>query len=148
MRVLEVDFIAAEQLFHIGGVLGSPVRQRLPQHVEFEREEVVETRDSRDCRAKIPFLRSLPELLKRGVIHKHQVQTIAKSLRELCEVCGVRESLQSGQKYRLLLVHLAGRTSRFQCKLRLRFRASEEASQRVQRMWEVFELPTHATAFT
>ena len=27
-------------------------------------------------------------------------------------------------------------------------RASEEASQRVQRVWEVFELPTHATAFT
>jgi len=52
------------------------------------------------------------------------------------------------QKYRLLLVHLAGRMSRFQCKLRLRFRASKEAIARVQKVWAVFALPTQATAFT
>ena len=52
------------------------------------------------------------------------------------------------KKYRLLLVHLAGRMSRFQCKLRLRFRASKEAIARVQKVWEVFDLPTQATAFT
>ena len=52
------------------------------------------------------------------------------------------------KKYRLLLVHLAGRMSRFQCKLRLRFCASVEAIQRMQRVWAVFALPTQATAFT
>ena len=51
------------------------------------------------------------------------------------------------KKYRLLLVHLAGRMSRFQCKLRLRFRASREAIARIQRVWAVFVLPTQATAF-
>jgi hypothetical protein len=52
------------------------------------------------------------------------------------------------KKYRLLMVHLAGRMSRFQCKLRLRFCASEEAIKRIQRVWEIFTLPTHATAFS
>ena len=51
------------------------------------------------------------------------------------------------KRYRLLLVHLAGRMSRFQCKLRLRFCASAEAIKRVQRVWDVFALATHATAF-
>jgi hypothetical protein len=51
------------------------------------------------------------------------------------------------KKYRLLLVHLAGRMSRFQCKLRLRFRASAETIARVQRVWDIFQLPTQATAF-
>ena len=52
------------------------------------------------------------------------------------------------KKYRLLVVHLAGRMSRFQCTLRLRFCASVEAIKRVQRVWEVFALPTQATAFS
>jgi len=38
--------------------------------------------------------------------------------------------------------------SRFQCKLRLRFRASQEAIARVQKVWSIFKLPTQATAFT
>ena len=52
------------------------------------------------------------------------------------------------KKFRLLLVHLAGRMSRFQCKLRLRFCARPEAIARVQKVWAVFALPTQATAFT
>jgi len=50
------------------------------------------------------------------------------------------------KKYRLLLVHLAGRMSRFQCTLRLRFCANVETIKRVQRVWDVFALPTQATA--
>ena len=52
------------------------------------------------------------------------------------------------KKYRLMVVHLAGRMSRFQCKLKLRFCASAEAIKKVQRIWEVFALPTQATAFS
>ena len=50
------------------------------------------------------------------------------------------------KKFRLLVVHLGGRMSRFQCTLRLRFCAAKEAIARVLRIWEVFELPTQATA--
>lgn len=51
------------------------------------------------------------------------------------------------KKFRLLVINLSGRMSRFQCTLRLRFCAPLEAIQRVLKIWEVFELPTQATAF-
>jgi hypothetical protein len=71
---------------------------------------------------------------------------LASAIKGLC--FSPEERTARFKKYRLLLVHLAGRMSRFQCKLRLRFCASAEAIQRVQRVWEVFALPTQATAFT
>jgi hypothetical protein len=52
------------------------------------------------------------------------------------------------KKFRLLVIQLAGRMSRVQNTLRLRFCAAREAIARVQRIWEVFALPTQATAFT
>lgn len=70
---------------------------------------------------------------------------IASAIKGLC--FSPEERTARFKKYRLLLVHLAGRMSRFQCKLRLRFCASMEAIKRVQRVWEVFVLPTQATAF-
>ncbi len=51
------------------------------------------------------------------------------------------------KKFRLLVINLAGRMSRFQCTLRLRFCAKKEAIERVLKIWEVFDLPTQATAF-
>ena len=71
---------------------------------------------------------------------------IASAIKGLC-FCP-EERTARFKRYRLLLVHLAGRMSRFQCKLRLRFRASKEAIARVQKVWSVFALPTQATAFT
>lgn len=71
---------------------------------------------------------------------------IASAIKGLC--FSPEERTARFKKYRLLLVHLAGRMSRFQCKLRLRFRASKEAIARVQKVWSVFDLPTQATAFT
>lgn len=71
---------------------------------------------------------------------------LASAIKGLC--FSPEERTARFKKYRLLLVHLAGRMSRFQCKLRLRFRAGEEAVGRVQRVWEVFALPTQATAFS
>lgn len=71
---------------------------------------------------------------------------IASAIKGLC-LCSEERTVRF-KKYRLLLVHLAGRMSRFQCKLRLRFRASKEAIARVQKVWSVFALPTQATAFT
>jgi hypothetical protein len=70
---------------------------------------------------------------------------IASAIKGLC--FSPEERTARFKKYRLLLVHLAGRMSRFQCTLRLRFCASKEAIARVQKVWTVFVLPTQATAF-
>jgi hypothetical protein len=71
---------------------------------------------------------------------------IASAIKGLC--FSPEERTARFKKYRLMVVNLAGRMSRFQCKLRLRLRASKEAIARVQRIWEVFALATQATAFT
>jgi hypothetical protein len=71
---------------------------------------------------------------------------IASAIKGLC--FSPEERTARFKRYRLLLVHLAGRMSRFQCKLRLRFRADKEAIARVRKVWSVFTLPTQATAFT
>ena len=51
------------------------------------------------------------------------------------------------KRLRFHLIHVAGRLSRSQCKMRLRFLASLETVQRILKVWEVFPLPTQATAF-
>jgi hypothetical protein len=50
------------------------------------------------------------------------------------------------KKYRLLLVHLSGRMNRNNCVMGLRLCAPVEAIKRMQKVWEVFPLKTHATA--
>lgn len=70
---------------------------------------------------------------------------IASAIKGLC--FSSQERTARFKRYRLLLVHLAGRMSRFQCKLRLRLCASKEAIGRMQKVWAVFALPTQATAF-
>ena len=70
---------------------------------------------------------------------------LASAIKGLC--FSPEERTARFKKYRLLIVHLAGRMSRFRCTLRLRFCASKEAIARVQKVWEVFALPTQATAF-
>jgi hypothetical protein len=52
------------------------------------------------------------------------------------------------KRYRLLVIEIAGRMSRSQCKLRLRLHATKKTIGRIQRIWEVFDLPTQATAFS
>ncbi len=49
------------------------------------------------------------------------------------------------KKFRLLVIHLAGRLNRNGCVLKLRFCASKEAIGRIQKIWNVFDLPTQAT---
>lgn len=51
------------------------------------------------------------------------------------------------KKLRVHVFNLSGRMSRSQCKLRLRFCASPTAIARLLRIWQVFDLPTQATAF-
>jgi len=70
---------------------------------------------------------------------------VASAIKGLC--FDPEERTARFKRYRLLVVNLAGRMSRTGCKLRLRLRASVEAIARLQRIWEVFDLPTQATAF-
>jgi hypothetical protein len=50
------------------------------------------------------------------------------------------------KKFRLLLIHVAGRMNRNNCVMGLRLCNNTEALQRMQRVWKIFELPTQATS--
>lgn len=50
------------------------------------------------------------------------------------------------KRFRLLLIHLAGRMNRNNCVMGLRLCNDRKAIERMKKVWEVFELPTHATS--
>jgi len=50
------------------------------------------------------------------------------------------------KKFRLLLIHVAGRMNRNNCVMGLRLCNNTAALRRMQKVWEVFELPTQATS--
>jgi hypothetical protein len=50
------------------------------------------------------------------------------------------------KKFRLLLIHVAGRMNRNNCVMGLRLCNNAAALKRMQRVWEVFALPTQATS--
>lgn len=63
--------------------------------------------------------------------------------------CAEDELLRDAELKRLRfhLINVAGRLSRSQCTMRLRFLASPETVARILKVWEIFPLPTQATAF-
>jgi hypothetical protein len=69
---------------------------------------------------------------------------LASATRGLC--FSPQERTVRMKKYRLLLIHLAGRMNRNNCVMSLRLRASAEAIARMEKVWAVFGLPTQATA--
>ena len=69
---------------------------------------------------------------------------LASALRGLC--FSVAERTVRMKKFRLLVIHLAGRMNRNNCVMGLRLCASKEAIARLEKVWAVFALPTHATA--
>ncbi|MBZ5672514.1 MAG: IS1380 family transposase [Acidobacteriia bacterium] len=50
------------------------------------------------------------------------------------------------KRFRLLLIHVAGRMNRNNCVMGLRLCNDAPALQRMQKVWKVFELPTQATS--
>ena len=50
------------------------------------------------------------------------------------------------KRFRLLLIHVAGRMNRNNCVMGLRLCHNAAALKRMQRVWQVFELPTQATS--
>lgn len=69
---------------------------------------------------------------------------LASAIKGLC--FDPEERTARFKKYRLLMVHLAGRMNRNNCVMGLRLCASVEAIKRMQKVWEAFPLKTHATA--
>lgn len=69
---------------------------------------------------------------------------LASAIKGLC--FAPEERTVRFKKYRLLLVHLAGRMNRNNCVMGLRLCASVQAIKRMQKVWEAFPLKTHATA--
>jgi len=50
------------------------------------------------------------------------------------------------KRFRLLLIHVAGRMNRNNCVMGLRLCNDTQALKRMQKVWTIFELPTHATS--
>lgn len=94
MRISEIDSMSAEQYFHIVGVLGSAMRQILPEGVELQRQQMVKARDARLHLAEDAFLGRFPHFPKSGVAHEHQVEAIPSGLSKLREHFRLTEQLQ------------------------------------------------------
>ena len=50
------------------------------------------------------------------------------------------------KRFRLLLIHVSGRMNRNNCVMGLRLCNDQKVIERLRKVWEVFELPTQATA--
>ena len=68
---------------------------------------------------------------------------IASAIKGLC--FSPEEGTARFKKYRLLLVHVAGRMNRNNCMMQLRLCASEQTIAGLSAVWKVFDLPTQAS---
>ena len=69
---------------------------------------------------------------------------LASAIKGLC--LGVEERTARLKRYRLLMVHIAGRMNRNNCVMTLRLCASQQTITRMAAVWEIFKLPTQATS--
>jgi hypothetical protein len=69
---------------------------------------------------------------------------LASAIKGLCLAEGERTARM--KRFRLLLIHVAGRMNRNNCVMGLRLCHNAEALKRMQKVWKVFELPTQATS--
>ena len=69
---------------------------------------------------------------------------LASAIKGLC--FNSEERTARFKRYRLMAVYVSGRMNRNNCVMRLRLCASAETIARLQRIWQVFALPTQATS--
>ncbi len=69
---------------------------------------------------------------------------LVSAIKGLC--LGGEERTARMKRFRLLLIHVAGRMNRNNCVMGLRLCHNTEALKRMQKVWQVFELPTQATS--
>jgi hypothetical protein len=67
-----------------------------------------------------------------------------RAIKGLC--LGAEERTARMKRFRLLLIQVAGRMNRNNCVLGLRLCHHTQALKRMQKVWQVFELPTQATS--
>ena len=101
MRVTQVDLVPTQQLFHIIGILGSPVCQTLTQHMQLQRQQVIEAGHPRVHGIKSPCFGRRPHLPESLLAYKHQIQSIVIALVELREIVCFAMQAQSGGLYPL-----------------------------------------------
>ena len=70
---------------------------------------------------------------------------LVSAIRSLC--LEPQERTARMKRFRMLVIAVAGWLNRNNCVMGLRLCASAETMKRLQRVWEVFELPTQATSF-
>ncbi len=77
---------------------------------------------------------------------KHAIlaYNVASAIKGLC--FHPEERTARFKRYRLLMVHVAGRMNRNNCVMGLRLCAPTETIDRMRKVWSVFDLPTQATA--
>ena len=71
---------------------------------------------------------------------------LASAIKGLC--LSPEERTARFKRYRLLLVHIAGRMNRNNCVTTLRLCAASQTIARMATVWDIFKLPTQATAAT
>lgn len=71
---------------------------------------------------------------------------LVSAIKGLC--LGEQERTARMKRFRLLLIHVAGRMNRNNCVMGLRVCNNTDALKRMQKVWKVFALPTHATSAT
>jgi hypothetical protein len=69
---------------------------------------------------------------------------IASAIKGLC--LSPEERTARFKRYRLLMVHIPGRMNRNDCVMRLRLCATPQTIARIATVWQVFWLPTQASA--
>jgi hypothetical protein len=69
---------------------------------------------------------------------------VVSAMRGLC-LAGEERTARL-KRFRLLLIHVAGRMNRNNCVMGLRLCNDRQVIARMQKVWEVFALPTQATA--
>ncbi len=69
---------------------------------------------------------------------------LVSAIKGLC--LGEEERTARMKRFRLLLIHVAGRMNRNNCVMGLRVCNNAETLKRMQKVWKVFELPTQATS--
>jgi hypothetical protein len=69
---------------------------------------------------------------------------IASAIKGLC--LSPEERTARFKRYRLLMVHIPGRMNRNDCVMRLRLCATPQTIDRIATVWQVFQLPTQASA--
>ena len=76
---LEIQRVASDKCFNVGGILRHPRVTRMTQRVELEGQQVIQTRNARCRAAESMLMPGIPHWDKRGVVHTHEIQGVVSA---------------------------------------------------------------------